>query len=73
MCVCTATAKYMFEPMGVDPGSRWSKGRLGYSRVLVSDSHLTNLGSGVIKPTQCLASSPVTDRITLNHLHSRGG
>lgn len=37
------------------------------------DSHLTNLGSGVIRPTQSLASSPVTDRMTLNHLHSKGG
>lgn len=56
----------------VDPGSRWSKGGLGYSSALVLDSHLTNLGSGVIRPTQSLASSPVTDRITLNHLHSTG-
>lgn len=37
------------------------------------NSHLTNLGLGVIRPTQSLASSLVTDRITLNHLHSWGG
>lgn len=32
----------------VDPGSRWSEGRLGYSRALVLDSHLNNLAAGVI-------------------------
>lgn len=57
----------------VDPGSRWSKGRLSYRRALVLDSHLTNLASGVIRLTQSLASSPVTDRMTLNHLHSKKG
>lgn len=40
---------------------------------MVLNSHLTNLGLGVIRPTQSLASSLVTDRITLNHLHSWGG
>lgn len=32
----------------VDPGTRWSEGRLGYSRALVLDSHLNNLATGVI-------------------------
>lgn len=32
----------------VNPGSRWSEGRLGYSRALVLDSHLNNLAAGVI-------------------------
>lgn len=74
-CTCTAVVALpsAFWTHRVDPGSRWSKGRLGYSRTLVLNSHLTNLGWGVIRPTQSLLSSPVTDRITLNHLHSRGG
>lgn len=69
LCHCQVRS----EPTWVDPGSRWSKGRSGYSRVTVLNYYLTNLGLGVIRPTQRLASSPVTDRITLNHLHSRGG
>lgn len=36
-------------------------------------SHPTNLGLEVIRSTQRLGTSPVTDRITLNHLHSGGG
>lgn len=56
----------------VHPQTRWSKGRSGCTRESVLLSRLTSLGLEVIRPTQSLASSPVTDRITLNHLHSRG-
>lgn len=62
----------MFWTFGVYPGTGCSVGRLGYSRELVLNSHLTNLDLGVIRPTLSLASTPVTDRITLNHLHSGG-
>lgn len=68
----TATAKYALNPQG-ESWVQVVKREIGLQAALVLDSHLTNLGSGVIRPTQSLASSPVTDRMTLNHLHSKGG
>lgn len=55
LCVHSATVSWMLPSLPssywahrVDPGSRWSEGRLGYSRALVLDSHLNNLAAGVI-------------------------
>lgn len=62
-----------FQTLRVDPGPGGLRGRLGFSTTLVSNSNLTNLGFGVIRPSQSLALSLFGDRITLNHLHSGGG
>lgn len=58
----------------VDPGSRWSEGRLGYSKGLGFGFPLKQLGCrSHFRPTQSLASSPVTDRMTLSHLRGKWG
>lgn len=55
LCVSYPTGSWMLLSLPstywahrVDPGSRWSEGRLGYSRALVLDSHWNNLAAGVI-------------------------